>query len=429
MLASSKSTWKLQDWLTHLESVQPTKFNLRLDNVRAVSELLQVADAKPGVITVAGTNGKGSTVAALASIYSQAGYKVGCFTSPHLIRFNERITVANQHISDADAARIMLQIERARGAIELSYFETAFLCALVYFKESQLDLIILEVGMGGRLDATNIIDSDLAIITSIALDHQQYLGDDLLQIGHEKAGIMRAGKPCIFADFNRPATIDKYAQEIGAYLYSLGKDYIYQKQEDNLQVRISTHPDISLPLPKLQTNSAAAAIMASSILQDRLPISTHNLQCGMQRIKLLARQQLIHHDSMQIVIDVAHNPHAVTSLAEHLKQLNIQGNVHAIFSGLAEKDLSGMVSPLLNIVDHWYPTSINSRRAASFKEVCKALANTKITSAKIHAFAEPRAAYQQVMQWYNTGDLVLIYGSFLLVGVIMENFEDEVSYV
>lgn len=441
MLATSRSSWSLQDWLAHLESIQPVKFNLRLENVRAVAKLLEVADAEPVVITVAGTNGKGSTVAALDSIYSHAGYKVGCFTSPHLISFNERITVANKQISSADATRIMLAIEKVRGDIELSYFETAFLCALVYFKEASLDLIILEVGMGGRLDATNIIDADLAIITSIALDHQQYLGEDLLKIGHEKAGIMRPGRPCIFADAKRPITIDNYAQAIDSDLYSLGEDYTYQKQENKLQVSVTKQStsrnligwaqgsNMNLPIPKIQANSAAAAIISSSILQEYLPVSIEVLQKSMQEINILARQQLIERDNMQILLDVAHNPHAANSLADYVKYLNIQGKVHAIFTGLAEKDLSGMVAPLLNVVDHWYPTSISCRRAATFEEVCSTLNTHVIASVNIHAYADPLTAYKQVLQRYNAGDLVIIYGSFLLVGVIMENFGNEVSYV
>lgn len=429
MLASARDAWSLQDWLSHLDSVQPVKFNLRLENVRAVARLLDVATPEPTVITVAGTNGKGSTVAALASIYSHAGYQVGCFTSPHLIRFNERITVANQQISDADAARIMLAIETVRGDTELSYFETALLCALVYFKEHTLDLIILEVGMGGRLDATNIIDADLAIITSIALDHQQYLGDSLTQIGYEKAGIMRSGKPCIFADAKRPDTIDKHAQEIGAELYTLGEHYTYKQHKNVLKVNAQNGLDITLPTPKIHTNSALAAIITSSILKDKLPVPVVDLEKGMQDIKIFARQQLIEHDNLQIVIDVAHNPHAVESLATYLKQLQCKGKVHALFSGLAEKDLTGMVTPLLNVVDHWYPTSIIARRAATLQEVCATLENKQINSENIHAFAEPLAAYKQILQRYNVGDLIIIYGSFVLVGVIMENLRNEVSYV
>ena len=429
MLAAARDAWSLQDWLMHLDSVQPVKFNLRLENVRAVARLLDVATPEPTVITVAGTNGKGSTAAALASIYSHAGYQVGCFTSPHLIRFNERITVANQQISDADAARIMLVIEKVRGDTELSYFETALLCALVYFKEHTLDLIILEVGMGGRLDATNIIDADLAIITSIALDHQQYLGDSLTQIGYEKAGIMRSGKPCIFADAKRPDTIDKHAQEISAELYSLGEYYTYKQHKNVLKVNAQNGLDITLPTPKIHTNSALAAIITSSILKDKLPVSVVDLEKGMQDIKIFARQQLIEHDNLQIVIDVAHNPDAVESLAKYIKQLQCKGKVHALFSGLAEKDLTGMVTPLLNVVDHWYPTSIIARRAATLQEVCATLENKQINSENIHAFAEPLAAYKQILQRYNVGDLIIIYGSFVLVGVIMENLRNEVSYV
>lgn len=432
MLTTNCETWGLQDWLTHFESMQPAKFNLRLENVCKVAKKLNVLDLSSKVITVAGTNGKGSTVAALTAIYTTAGYKVGCFTSPHIIRFNERISVNNQQIADDVAAEIFLQIEKTRGDTELHYFELAFLCALVYFQQQSLDLIILEVGMGGRLDATNIIDSDLTIITSIALDHQQYLGDTTLQIGYEKAGIMRPEKVCIFADDKRPLSIDEYAKKNNTRLYSLHDNYTYTHASNSLNIKlgaITANVDVvSIPLPKVHPNSVVAAIIGSQVLNDSLPVTITDVQSSVQNIIIFARQQLICHDKIHFILDVAHNPHAVKSLANYLSKLPSTKQVHAIFSGLAEKDLYGMVSPLLNIVDHWYPTVVQGRRAASKDDIHTVFKNI-LANENVTCFSTPLQAYNAAVSNYQEGDLIVIYGSFFLIGAIMENFNNETCYV
>ena len=432
MFLKNREEWNLQDWLRELESLQPAKFNLRLENVRKVAESLRVLKLSAKVITVGGTNGKGSTVASVSAIYIAAGYNVGCFTSPHLIKFNERISVNNQQISDTAAADIFLQIDKARGDIELSYFESALLCALVYFQRFGLDLIVLEVGMGGRLDATNIIDSDLTIITSIALDHQEYLGDTISQIGFEKAGIMRTGKVCIFADTNRPISIDEYAKTIQARLYSLGDDYTFTTDKTCLKIElgaVSADSDVlTLPTPKVNTNAFVAAVVASQFLQDSLPVSVDKLQLSAQNANILARQQLICHDNMRLVLDVAHNPHAVQKLASFIQELPEVNKVHAIFSGLADKDLPGMLMPLLIFVDHWYPTSLGGKRAASAEDIV-AVFEQVLVAGNFTYFSTPRHAFAEVMRNYQAGDLVIIYGSFLLVGAIMENLNNETCYV
>lgn len=432
MSLENREKWSLQDWLTELESLQPVKFNLRLENVRKVAESLNVLEPAAKVITVGGTNGKGSTVASLSAIYTAAGYKVGCFTSPHLIRFNERISINNQQIADAAAAAIFLQIYKACSDIRLSYFESSLLCALLYFQQFALDLIILEVGMGGRLDATNIIDSDLTIITSIALDHQQYLGATTLKIGFEKAGIMRAGKVCIFADTKRPVSIDEYAQTIHAKLYSLGDDYTFTKDNNCLTIALGSAAVDSniftLPIPRINTNAFAAAVVASQFLYASLPVSVNDLYFSAQNISIIARQQLICHDKMQLVLDVAHNPHAVQALADFIQSLPKVKKVHAIFSGLADKDLSGMLMPLLIFVDHWYPTSLGSRRAASAEEIV-AVFEQVLVIGNFTYFSTPQYAFDEVVRNYQAGDLVIVYGSFLLVGAIMENLNNEICYV
>lgn len=426
--STSRSTWDLQKWLAYLESIQPIKYNLRLENVREVARSLDVLDLNIPVITVGGTNGKGSTVAALTALYSAEKYRVGHFTSPHLVKFNERICINNQLISDEIAAKIMLEIDNARDNVEISYFEAALLCALIYFKRNQLDLIVLEVGMGGRLDATNIIDADLTIITSIALDHQKYLGNDTFSIGFEKAGIMRSGKKCIFADDSRPESIDKYANDIGCDLICMGEDYTINNLNDKLGIHHKVFGDVYLPIPKINLKAAASAVVATNILQDILPISYESLCRGLLDIVISGRQQIIYDDNIKIVLDVSHNPHGVLSLASFVTNMQTQGKIYAIFSGLADKDLQGMVEPFANLVDSWFPVILESRRAAS-QELLRSVFENALDIDDINLYQNIDSAYADVISKYVDGDLVIIYGSFLLVGAFIDKFTREINYV
>lgn len=419
MTNNIRSIWNLQNWLDYLENIQPIKYNLRLENVREVARRLEVLESKVPVITVGGTNGKGSTVAALTALYSSAGYAVGHFTSPHLIRFNERICINNQQVSDTAAAAFMLEIDNIRGAIDISYFEAALLCALLYFKTRQVDLIVLEVGMGGRLDATNIIDSDITIITSVALDHQKYLGNDTESIGYEKAGIMRRGKNCIFADYVLPKSVAKYAQEIGCKLNYLGQDYTIQSSANSLVINHHGYPTLVVPAPKISHIAAASAVVTTNILQDRLPISYQSLYSGMLNIIIAGRQQVINYNSQKIVLDVSHNPHGVQSLSQCIGNMYVGGKVHAIFSGLADKDLLGMLAPFSNIVDSWYPIVLQSKRAASSELLQEAFTHG-LSIKNVKFYQDVESAYEAVTNKYADGDLVIIYGSFLLVGAFME---------
>lgn len=428
MTNNIRSTWTLQNWLNYLESIEPIKYNLRLENVREVARRLDILDLKVPVITVGGTNGKGSTVAALTALYSSAGYSVGHFTSPHLIKFNERICINNQQISDESAAVFMLEIDNMRGEIDISYFEAALLCALLYFTKSKVDLIVLEVGMGGRLDATNIIDSDITIITSIALDHQKYLGNDTESIGYEKAGIMRRNKNCIFADELRPNSIDKYAKDLGCKLICLGQDYTIMFSDDSLTISHNGYANFVLPLPKINHKAAASAVVATNLLQDILPISYQSLYTGMLNILIYGRQQVINNNGQKVVLDVSHNPHGVQLLSKFIHNMQVSGKVHAIFSGLADKDLSGMLVPFLNIVDNWYPIVLQSKRAAS-QELLQEVFAKVLGMNDINIFKDIESAYNEVLNKYADGDLVIIYGSFLLVGAFMHKFTREIDYV
>lgn len=413
------SSWSLAKWLDFFENRDPPSFKLRLLHVKEVAERLNLLNWSIPIISVAGTNGKGSTVAALTSIYLSAGFNVGHFTSPHLIKFNERICINNLAISDNVLCGLFAKIEKARLDIPISYFEASLLAALLYFQQENLDVIILEVGMGGRLDATNIIDADLAIITTIDLDHTDYLGKDKESIGLEKAGIMRFGKKCIQADFDMPKSIDAYADKIGALTIRCGIDYSYVLQNDSLIISQNNFPDIRLPRPQINIQAAVSAIIASRLLNVSLPVTQKHWASAMKDVKIKGRLQLINYNARKVLFDVSHNPQSAALLADHIKKNHSGTTIHAVFSALADKDLLGLLKPLSNLVTHWYPTIIGGKRAASEKILVDSVffltKNTPV------CYNEPVLAYNAAVQASNPDDLIVVYGTFLLVGAVMEN--------
>ncbi len=418
--------FSLNEWLNHLENRHSEEIQLGLTRIKTVAERLDLLNLDATIFSVAGTNGKGSTVAALEAVYLAAGYQVASYTSPHLINFNERIRVNQQPIPDKKLCAAFTAIEQARDNVHLTYFEMATLAALWYFKQFKLDVIILEVGIGGRLDATNIIDSDLAIITTVDLDHQDYLGDTIEAIGYEKAGVLRANKPFIFADDTPPESVIEQARKLNA----LRLCYSSQVTEDSIHIKPAMpFPDhINVPLPKINPKAAAAAIAASAYLHTILPINPTHWAEAMQNVSILGRQQFVE-GAVSILFDVAHNPQAVSLLADFIKRYQPKGKVHAVFSGLQDKDLQGLIQPMHSYVDFWYPAVLSSKRAASkslLKTVFKA-ANCSIPA----DFSDPSAAYQVAMQHANPGDLIVVYGSFLTVSAVMahrmERQEEEVG--
>jgi dihydrofolate synthase/folylpolyglutamate synthase len=410
--------WSLSEWLVKLERRYPQEIKLRLVNARQVAEQLSILKWSIPVITVAGTNGKGSTVAALSAIYQAAGYRVGQFTSPHLFRFNERICINNHPIDDVKLCQLFQYLDSERKDTALTFFEMAFLAALLYFKEAKLDVIILEVGMGGRLDATNIIDADLAIITTIDLDHQAFLGADKETIGKEKAGILRQYQPFIYADFTPPLSIIAQAQALETEMYTLGADYRYEIKGQQL---ILQHPfqiePLRLPLPTLHPHAAAAAIMASLCLQTLLPVSERDWAMGMRSMSITGRQQWIK-DNVNWIYDVAHNPQAVNALKSLLEtHLPFQGKIHAVFSALKDKDICGLIKPLSTIVDYWYPACLTGQRASSQEQLLTAF-HDALTMQPL-CYSDPIQATQAALAAAKSEDIILVYGSFWLVGEIM----------
>lgn len=415
-----KPTWTLEQWLNFLEQSYPShKIQLGLERVLQVAQRLEVIHLGAKIITVAGTNGKGSTVNALETIYHCAGYNVGSYTSPHLIHFNERIKVNLNAIDDNELCEAFLIIETIREEIELSYFERATLAALYIFKQKQLDVIILEVGLGGRLDATNIIDTDLAIITTIDYDHQDYLGTTLDVIGREKAGILRAGKPFIYADNEPPKTILQRAEQLNVPSFLYGKEFSFDEQDSTWDFKTKNHEINQLNKPKIQLKSASAALMSCSILQSHLPVSSDSVHEAMNHIFVPGRLQLqsIKHKNIQLLYDVSHNPQSAQLLAKTIKTKIQCNKVHAVFSALKDKDIAGLLAPMNDCVDYWYVAQLDNFRAASPDYLLSQCKKAEI-KAKI-CYTSPLVAFEEALTKVDPGDLIVVFGSFLTVSQVL----------
>ncbi|MCL9684631.1 bifunctional tetrahydrofolate synthase/dihydrofolate synthase [Legionella maioricensis] len=410
------SNWDLNQWLNSLENRNTQEIQLGLTRILEVAERINVCAFDCKVITVAGTNGKGSTVSALERIYHTAGYKVGAYTSPHLIHFNERIRVNLKPISDEDLCQAFNFIEDARDSVLLTYFEITTLAALLYFKQQNLDVIILEVGLGGRLDATNIIDADLSIITTIDYDHQDYLGSTLESIGYEKAGILRQGKPFIYADNNPPSSIIKVARDLATPCYFYDTDFSIDQQGGCWEFNWRGKRIKELPKPKIQLKSASAAIMACLLLDQELPVSQRHLSLAMEKVTIAGRLQF-HQGSISILYDVAHNGQSARLLAETLKSKEINGQVHAVFSALKDKDILGLIFPLKDCVDRWYPAQLDNKRASSASLLCSIFEDAEIFVEV--CYTSPLIAFQKALSQATAGDLIVVYGSFFTVGQVM----------
>nr|WP_181879352.1 bifunctional tetrahydrofolate synthase/dihydrofolate synthase [Legionella donaldsonii] len=410
------SHFNVTEWLAYLENRHLQEIQLGLSRIKQVAEHLDLLNPNAKIITVTGTNGKGSTVASLEAIYLAAGYQVASYSSPHLLAFNERIKVNRQPISAQQLCEAFCVVEEVSNTINthLTYFEVTTLAALWHFKRYCLDLIILEVGLGGRLDATNIIDTDLAIITTIDFDHQTFLGTTKEAIGFEKAGILRANKPLIFADNNPPASVLKQAYALNTPLYLYGRDYNYLHHADGLQF-VRSEQVIDLPQPQLHGNAIAAAIMASICLQTWLPIQRSQLIQGIQSASLMGRGQLVK-GRVETLFDVAHNPQAVSNLVKVIKKLSVDRTVHAVFSALKDKDIVGLIAPLVKSVDYWYPALLTGKRAASKEHLTQAFTNCGIIPS---CYRDPLSAYQVACNQAGADDLIVVYGSFITVGNVL----------
>jgi dihydrofolate synthase / folylpolyglutamate synthase len=353
------------EWLVYIEALHPKAIAMGLDRVQAVADKLQLKPSFP-IITVAGTNGKGSVCAMLSQVYVQAGKRVGCYSSPHLVRYNERVCVNNKTISDDDLCTAFAAVEAARDDIALTYFEMGTLAAVWHFCQQNLDICILEVGLGGRLDAVNIFEPTCAIVTTIDLDHMEYLGDTREKIGFEKAGVFRTNKLAICGDENPPASLLDYAAKIGANLQLIKRDFQVIKTTQGWQYASA---DLQLQLPKLglngdfQLNNAACVVRAVLHLNKMLPTTQVNIHEAFSAVKLPGRFQTIQQNPA-IIVDVAHNPHAAKSLAHNLQTSPCAGRTLAVFAMLRDKDIEGVIRELVAHIDVWYVADIHSARGA-----------------------------------------------------------------
>ncbi|MGE5622993.1 MAG: bifunctional tetrahydrofolate synthase/dihydrofolate synthase [Bacillota bacterium] len=419
----------LADWLAILEKRHPKAIDMGLERVREVKDRLAIRfDCT--VIIVGGTNGKGSTCAMLESILMQAGYRVGLYTSPHLIDFNERARVDGEIASDAALVEQFAAVEAARGEVSLTYFEFTTLAILRLFAQAQLDAVILEVGLGGRLDAVNVIDADVAIVTSVDIDHTEYLGDTREQIGFEKAGIFRPGKAAICGDPLPPQSLIDHAKAIGADLWLFGRDYNYSGDKQQWNYGGRSQRRNSLGYPSLrganQLLNASAALAALEALRHRLPVGAQEVRNGLVMVELPGRFQVLP-GRPSVILDVAHNPHAAATLAQNLDNMGFHAYTYAVFGAMHDKDIDGVIAQLKDRVDHWCVTDLPLPRAATAEQLRQKLLDAGVVPSSvkgaektIETFSSPAAAFASARSRAGENDRIAVFGSFLTVAGVME---------
>ncbi|MFZ3619893.1 bifunctional tetrahydrofolate synthase/dihydrofolate synthase [Leclercia barmai] len=405
-----QATSPLAAWLSYLENLHSKAIDMGLERVSQVAARLDVLKPAPFVFTVAGTNGKGTTCRTLEAMLMAAGYKVGVYSSPHLVRYTERVRVQNTELAESAHTAAFAEIEAARGEISLTYFEYGTLSALWLFKQAQLDVVILEVGLGGRLDATNIVDPDVAVVTSIALDHTDWLGPDRESIGREKAGIFRPGKPAIVGEPDMPHTIADVAQEKGALLKRRDVDWCYSVTESNWRFEDAVGALENLPLPQVPQPNAATALVA--LRASGLAVSEQAMRDGIQNAILAGRFQIVS-ESPRLILDVAHNPHAAAYLAGRLKSLPKTGRVLAVIGMLHDKDIGGTLACMESVVDSWYCAPLEGPRGATAEQLMEHLGEGK-------SFASVELAWRAAMADASPEDTVLVCGSFHTVAHVMD---------
>ena len=418
----------LDAWLAYCERLHPKTIDMGLERVKTVASRMGLAFDCP-VITVAGTNGKGSTCAMLEAILLQAGYRTGVYTSPHLVHFEERCRVRGDIVNASELIANFARVESARtlngDEVSLSYFEFTTLAIMQLLASAKLDVVILEVGLGGRLDAVNIIDADCAVITSIDLDHMELLGNTREAIGFEKAGIMRSGKPVVVSDPVPPQSIVDHAAAVGADLWRFGTDFNFSgdKQQWGWAGRGRRYAGMAYPALRgaNQLVNASGVLAALTALRDRLPITAQAVRNGLSMVELPARFQIVP-GQPTLVLDVAHNPHSVAALAENLDAMGFYPCTHAVFGAMADKDLTPMLARVGPLVDKWYFTDLPTARAATGAQLqAKWQDGNTRSDAVASAHPSPEAALQAAVAAADPTDRIVVFGSFYTVGGILKN--------
>ena len=417
----------LADWLAHCEQLHPQTIDMTLERVAAVRDRLGLRFTAP-VISVAGTNGKGSSCAMLEAIALQAGYRVGLYIKPHLVHFEERCRIHGEIASADSLLPHFAAVEAARGSITLTWFEFTTLAILRALAAAPLDLVILEVGMGGRLDAVNVVDADCALVTCIALDHTEFLGPDRETIAIEKAGIMRAGRPVVVSDPEPPASLQARADELGADLWRLGRDYNFQGHPSNTQQQWAWRGRAQrfngLAYPALrganQLVNAAGVLAVFEALRDRLPINAQAVRNGLAMVELPGRFQIVP-GQPTLVLDVAHNPQAVAALANSLDQMGFFPQTHAVLGVMRDKDIAGLLRHLAPLVDHWHVCDLPLARAATAIELAPLVqAASGQRPVTIQTHASPAAALAAAAAAADPADRIVVFGSFYTVGGVLQ---------
>ena len=436
MPATASLPTTLPDWLVHCERLHPNTIEMGLERVRTVAQRVDSGRGiRPDcpVIVVAGTNGKGSICAMLEAIYGQAGYRTGVYTSPHLVHFEERCRIQGQSAEAQQLVAAFAEIERARVGdgttaqpeVALTYFEFTTLAIVLAMQRARLDVMILEVGLGGRLDAVNVFDADCAVITSIDIDHVEYLGPDRETIGYEKAGIMRTGRPVVVSDPVPPQSVLDRALEIGADLWRAGRDFHCggDKQQWNWAGRSRRYPGLAYPALRgaNQLVNAAGVLAVVEALHPVLPVTAQAVRNGLALVELPGRFQIVP-GQPALVLDVAHNPHSAAALAENLDAMGFYPTTHAVFGAMADKDLRPMFERLNPLIDRWYFTDLPTERAASAADL-QTLWHSLNTRTDVQASQHPNpdAALQAAVSQADPADRIVVFGSFFTVGGVLQN--------
>ena len=410
----------MAEWLSRQESAHPAAIHMGLDRVDRVRSAMGLRPSCP-VLMVAGTNGKGSVCAMLSAMLYYAGFKVGTYTSPHILRYNERIAINLLPASDARIVASFEAIEAARGDIALTYFEFGTLAAVHSFVEEKVDVIVLEVGLGGRLDAVNIFEPDVSLVTSVAIDHQAILGDNREDISFEKAGIYRPGKLALCGDPNPPRRLIEHARAIGAQLKLYGPDFGYQRMDNQWSFYMGDAKRYALPFPALrgsyQMNNASVALAALEGLKSRLPVSLGAIKRGLLEVNCPGRFQVLP-GRPAVVLDVGHNPHAVQAMTASLKQLPFARNRLAVFSILNDKDLGHVAALVRDEFDSWFVGGLDVPRGQTGDDIATRLAGINIP--RVKSFATVAEAWQSALSQAEENDRIVVFGSFHTVAQVME---------
>ncbi|HEV8257312.1 MAG TPA: bifunctional tetrahydrofolate synthase/dihydrofolate synthase [Casimicrobiaceae bacterium] len=411
----------LAAWLAYLETLHPKAISLGLERVSAVHNRLALAPACP-VVTVTGTNGKGSTSTFLERMLSAGGYRIGLYTSPHLLRYNERVRIGGAEATDAELCAAFAAVEAVRQDIPLTYFEFGTLAALWLFARVQTDALVLEVGLGGRLDAVNIVDADVAVVTTIAIDHTDYLGISREDIGREKAGIFRAGRVAVCADPDPPTALIDRAREIGAVLLRIGVDFGFVAEQKQWRYFGPGGARHGLPYPALrgayQLANAAAALTALDALRARLPVDMGAVREALVSIELPGRFQVLPGRPVT-VLDVAHNVQAARALADTVAAMGFHPQTLAVFGIMADKDIDAVIAALKPRVDRWLVATLPPPRGATAMLLRRHLEQAGVVADAIRTFDDAGAAYRAAREMAAEADRIIVFGSFLTVAAAL----------